>query len=448
MSLVLKRFRSLGAAFACMWLSEMITGLGSLLLQFALGVWIYQKTGSVEDFSFALLTGTLPAFLLLPIAGACADLLDRRKVLIACDFLLLLLIGVLSFMIWLDALLVPAAMAMNGLVALIHLFRRPSYQVALSRLLPVNQLSQANGLRTLSDGLVQLAGPMLAGALMFQFGLTGILPLETLLIAAAVLLVLRAMRGATEPAAAGNTVGRLWRHSRSSLSKTMAYLNGQRAMFGLLIYMLLQVALITLVSSMLTPLVLARHGSDTLGMVMGCGAFGAIGGAIAVTIANPKRRLMRWIILSDLLLAVAVAMAGFVEKPLLWALAAMAAMACGSVSNSCTLSLWMRKTPLDWRGSLFSLLASINLAAVSAMLLAGGVLVERVLAPAMMPGGGLADLLGGWLGIGQGRGVALLFVLCGIGSLAISVFALLGTNLAQLDDMVEDAPIGLSESVA
>lgn len=126
----------------------MITGLGSLLLQFALGVWIYQKTGSVEDFSFALLTGTLPAFLLLPIAGACADLLDRRKVLIACDFLLLLLIGVLSFMIWLDALLVPAAMAMNGLVALIHLFRRPSYQVALSRLLPVNQLSQANGLRT------------------------------------------------------------------------------------------------------------------------------------------------------------------------------------------------------------------------------------------------------------------------------------------------------------
>ncbi|AXE30822.1 hypothetical protein DK842_13545 [Chromobacterium phragmitis] len=53
---------------------------------------------------------------------------------------------------------------------------------------------------------------------------------------------------------------------------------------------------------------------------------------------------------------------------------------------------------------------------------------------------------GAWLGEGKGRGVALLFVLCGVGSIAISAFALLGTKLAQLDESVEDASGRMNES--
>ncbi|WP_434626629.1 MFS transporter [Chromobacterium sp. CV08] len=438
MRAAVEAFRQLGRPFVCLWLGEVVTALGSVLLQFALGVWIYQETGSAEQFSLALFSGMLPALLLLPLAGACADLFDRRAVLIGCDLVLLALVLTLAALAWSGGLRVPAMVALSSLASLTYTFRRPSYQVALSLLLPQRRLSQANGLRMLGESSVQFAGPMLAGALMARHGIGGVMLLEVALILCATALVLAALAGigrdAPPPEAAGRTWGAVWRHCRSGVAATLAYMGRQAEMRALLIYMLLQTSLVALVSSMLTPMVLAGHDSGVLGGVMSSAAVGAIIGSALVVVWNPQRRLMRTVLLADLALAVCVAAMGWVQTPLSWSGMACLAMLAGNVSSSCLLSLWMSHTPLERRGSLFSLLGAINIGVVALTLLAGGVLVERVLEPGMMPGGALAGLTGGWLGEGKGRGIALLFVLCGLACMAVALGALRFVRLDRLDE--------------
>src|SRR6185437_374038 len=75
----------LGPAFGLLWLGETVYALGAALTQFALGVWIFQKTGSARQFAGLFVAATLPATILLPWAGSLADRWDRRWVIVAAD---------------------------------------------------------------------------------------------------------------------------------------------------------------------------------------------------------------------------------------------------------------------------------------------------------------------------------------------------------------------------
>jgi MFS family permease len=77
--------RSLGRPFWWLWLGVSISSLGAQLMQFALGVWVYQRTGSVLDFAGIIVAGLVPRLLVLPIAGNLVDRLNRRFVIIVSD---------------------------------------------------------------------------------------------------------------------------------------------------------------------------------------------------------------------------------------------------------------------------------------------------------------------------------------------------------------------------
>ena len=56
--------------FSVIWFGQLISTLGSGLTGFALGVWIYEETGSTTLFALNILAYTLPSLLMSPIAGA------------------------------------------------------------------------------------------------------------------------------------------------------------------------------------------------------------------------------------------------------------------------------------------------------------------------------------------------------------------------------------------
>lgn len=55
--------------FFIIWLGQLVSLIGSGLTSFALGVWVYQLTGSVTQFALAFLFTTLPAILISPVVG-------------------------------------------------------------------------------------------------------------------------------------------------------------------------------------------------------------------------------------------------------------------------------------------------------------------------------------------------------------------------------------------
>ena len=71
--------------FFVIWSGQLVSTIGSGLTGFALGVWIYQQTGSTALFAIGLLAHAVPNLLVAPFAGALVDRWDRRKAMMFSD---------------------------------------------------------------------------------------------------------------------------------------------------------------------------------------------------------------------------------------------------------------------------------------------------------------------------------------------------------------------------
>src|SRR5690242_9757732 len=71
--------------FGLMWFGQLVSGIGSGLSSFAMGVWVYQQTDSPAKFTFIAFLGALPSLALLPVAGALVDRWDKRWTMLLSD---------------------------------------------------------------------------------------------------------------------------------------------------------------------------------------------------------------------------------------------------------------------------------------------------------------------------------------------------------------------------
>ncbi|HEX8245062.1 MAG TPA: MFS transporter, partial [Longimicrobium sp.] len=71
--------------FLTVWAGQTVSETGSGLTGFALGVWVYQRTGSITMFAWILAFSAIPLVVLLPVAGSVVDRFDRRMLMIASD---------------------------------------------------------------------------------------------------------------------------------------------------------------------------------------------------------------------------------------------------------------------------------------------------------------------------------------------------------------------------
>src|SRR5688572_26321211 len=69
------------------WAGQTISIIGSGMTAFALGVWVYQQTGSVTAFTMVTVATYLPGIVLAPFAGVLVDRWDRRRTMILSDIL-------------------------------------------------------------------------------------------------------------------------------------------------------------------------------------------------------------------------------------------------------------------------------------------------------------------------------------------------------------------------
>ncbi|WVV46946.1 hypothetical protein THH46_17315 [Pseudomonas sp. NA13] len=87
-----RRGFDLGRGFYFLWCGESLALVGTALMEFALGVWVYNHTGSAVAFANVVLAATLPAVLFLPLAGGLADRISHRVIIVCCDVTLAVLL--------------------------------------------------------------------------------------------------------------------------------------------------------------------------------------------------------------------------------------------------------------------------------------------------------------------------------------------------------------------
>lgn len=409
--------------FFIIWIGQVVSILGSGMTGFALGVWIYQKTGSATSFALTLLFNMLPKALVAPIAGVLADRYDRRRIMMLAD----LAAGMATFIV--------ALLFMSGNLSPWHIYlltavnasasalQGPSFGAAVTQLVPKRQFGRANGLLQLGQGIGQLIAPILAGAFIGVFGLGSVLffDMVTFLFAVATLLLVRFPEIHREGRENSDT-DRAW---ILQIKQAVRYLLDRPGLIGLILVLALANFFVGVAEAVLTPMVLSFTTPEKLGLVLTIGGIGMLAGSLMISVLSGGKRKVFAVFGAYALLGVSVTLAGVQPSVTLVGIALFLVFFFLPTVMSASQAIMQVKVAPEIQGRVFGLKMFLNTFAFGTAYLLGGTLADNIFEPLMVEGGALAEFLGPVIGIGPGRGMGLMFALMGLLSTisALSAFA-------------------------
>ncbi len=159
--------------FVIVWITQSISVLGSALTYFGLNIWLvkerYPLDGQKAELALAIsataLIFSLPTVFLAPIAGAWADRHDRKRTMIAADFLNALVSLVLMVLIINQALELWSLLIIMFIEAVLGAFHGAAFDTSYAMLVPDVQLPRANGMMQTIWSLSGLLSPGIAAAI-------------------------------------------------------------------------------------------------------------------------------------------------------------------------------------------------------------------------------------------------------------------------------------------
>jgi hypothetical protein len=423
-------------AFGLMWFGQLISLVGSGISRFALGVWVYQRTGSATNFALITLCAFLPGLLTAPFGGALVDRWDRRWVMVGCN--LASALGILSIVLLAraGALQVWHVYLVAGISSVVNSFHWPAYIASTTQMVPKRHLGRANGLMQFGQAAAEGLAPMLAGVLIGLVGMAGVILVDavTFLFAASSLLLVRIPR--PEVSGAG-------RKARGSLFSEAAFgwtfIRERPGLFGLLLFF----AAVNIVSSiavvLVTPLVLSFASSKVLGTVQAVSSSGLLAGSVVMTITGGPRPRIYGVLGFGVLTGVALAVVGWAANPVSIATGLFLLTFGGPFINGSSQAIWQQKVPHDIQGRVFAVRRLIAQFTVPLGFLSAGPLADYVFRPLLVAGGPLAGSVGKVLGVGPGRGIGLIYVILSVVPVAVSLVGFTRPRLRRVEEEIPDA---------
>lgn len=158
------------ANFRKLWIGLIVFNLGHLIQVVASSWLILELTSSPLWVSLMVAAPTLPLLILSLPAGAAADLLDRRHILIASSAVLAAASTAMS-LLWALNLITPLRLVALGLVIGVGVaFFNPAWQAIVPSLVPSSLVPGAVSLNSATGGVATALGPAVGGLLVATVG--------------------------------------------------------------------------------------------------------------------------------------------------------------------------------------------------------------------------------------------------------------------------------------
>ena len=391
--------------FGTIWIGQFISLMGSGLTAFAIGIWVLKHTQSVTQYTITIVFAGLPAILIAPFAGALVDRWNRRWVMFVCDLGPAVTVLAYSYLLSHNQLQVWHVYLGVFCNSIFNTFHWPAYISTITMLVDRKDYTRVNGVLEFGQAATTIAAPAIAGFLVYVIGVPKILIIDfvTFLVAAGSLLLVRVPQ--PEQSEEGKRAkGSIWKEAAFGWTFI-------RERPGLL-RLLLLFASVNLVMSMcgiaVMPMVLGFANEKAVGTIMSLVGIGMlIGGSLMTATGGFKRRvygvLTAWAIMSIAFLLVGA-------RPNLYLVGAGVLLwyVMLPMMNASSQAIWQSKTPSDVQGRVFAVRRMVAQFTVPIGDFSAGPLADHVFNPAMMPGGALAGSFGRLLGVGPGRGIAMM----------------------------------------
>ena len=427
--------------FFIIWGGQVVSVLGTGLTQFGVFFFVFGETGSVTSLAMVILAASIPSIIIGPFAGTIVDRIDRRWAMIGSDTVAGLS-SILLAILWLTGNLEVWHIVATAAVSSVgQAFQEPAYMATIPLIVPKEQLNRANGLVNTTQALGTVVAPVLAGVLIVTIGLGGILIIDVVTFAIAVLalLIVRFPRpersNASDPDA-----------TPSLLSETGDGFRYLKARTGLLIFLFVALVLNFLLgfTNVLTfPLILSFANETVMGTMLSSVGLAMLAGSIfASTWKGPQHRV-RFILGMIVLGGIFVGLSGARANAFWIAGWFIAFMVLVPVVNATSQSLWQVKIAPHYQGRVFALRRMIAVGATPIAYALAGPLADNVFEPLMAPGGALADSVGSLIGVGPGRGIGLMYMIMGA---LLAITGVAGYMIPKLRNVERDIPDAIPDT--
>ena len=266
------------AAFTVIWIASVMSNVGTAMFDTASGWLITSLDANPMTVSLVQVAVSFPLFLFTLPAGALADVIDSRRLLIAVELTILAVSVIFASVVSLDLATPALLLATTFLLGVGGALTSPAWGATTPLLVPKADLDSATAMNGVGFNVGRAAGPALGGLVIAAFGIA--LPFWVFAASNAVIIAAliwwRKPRKAAESLPAERLVSAVRagvRHAvnnqwlRATLIRVLAFFPFASAYLALL------------------PL-LARHqisgGPQTYGILLGAIGIGAVGGSLAL----------------------------------------------------------------------------------------------------------------------------------------------------------------------
>lgn len=169
--------------------SQMISMLGSMLVQYAITWYITLTTKSGSMAAIAIICGFVPHFLMAPFAGVWADRFDRKKLIMISDAFIasVTLIAAAVFLLgYSDLWILFVMMALRSVGGAIQ---APSVQAFLPQIVPQDKLTRVSGISSSLQSSIMIISPMLSAVLLAVAPIQSIFFVDVVTAAIAILIL-------------------------------------------------------------------------------------------------------------------------------------------------------------------------------------------------------------------------------------------------------------------
>jgi MFS family permease len=416
---------------------QAVSILASTMVEFALSIWVYERTSSATVLGGMTAAFTVPFLLLTPLAGAMVDRYNRKLMMMASDItagigtlamLLLYLFGGLQnwhfYMI-------------NAVIGIGTAFHMPAYSAAITTMVPKEHYGRANGMMSFVEAGPGIAAPMLAGLLLPLVGLEGILIIDlgALLLALLTLAIVHIPQPA-RTAEGLEGAGNLWREAVYGFR----YILKRPSLVGFVVILFFTNFLCGFCNAVYTPLILARTGNDSvvLGSARAAAAVSfAVGGLVFSIWGGLKRRIHGFLLGWAIFWLFGAVIFALFRDVTAWVILNLACGIFATLGVTSGQALLQTKVAPDVQGRVFAARRLLTWAPDMITPVLGGAMADYWMEPAMRSGGWLSNSFSWLVGTGAGSGMALQMFIFGILTI---LFLMLGYVFPQVRNMEDILP--------
>src|SRR3989338_6025339 len=272
--------------FRLFWTGQFISLIGSWMQIVAQSWLVFRLTNSPFMLGIVSSISFIPVLLLSFVAGAVADKLDKRKILIATQISSMVLAFLLGFLTYTDLIKIWHIIIIASLFGTITSFDAPTRQSFVVELVGKEDLKNAIGLNSSIFNAARIIGPAIGGILISLFGEAFCFYINAVSYIA-VIIGLYLVNIESKPQAVSEN------NLSKSLGEWFRYIRENRVVF----FLLMMVGVISIFGMpyvILMP-VFARDilkvGSRGMGFLMGMSGLGSVFGALRIASGNNKTKL-------------------------------------------------------------------------------------------------------------------------------------------------------------